>query len=69
MTNREFWLKLFSENDVALIAAITLCQRFGPSDQKPLNESQMEYIEKQKKWLDKEASSKDVKTTFGEKAI
>lgn len=28
MTKREFWLKLFSENDTALAAAIHLCGRF-----------------------------------------
>ena len=28
MTNKEFWLRLFEENDTALAAAIHLCQRF-----------------------------------------
>lgn len=28
MTKREFWLKLFSENDIALASAIHLCERF-----------------------------------------
>lgn len=33
MTKREFWLKLFSENDVALATAIHLCNRFIDEDQ------------------------------------
>ena len=32
LTNKDAWLQLFATNDNALIAAITLCQRFGPTD-------------------------------------
>ena len=28
MTKREFWLKLFTENNVALASAIHLCERY-----------------------------------------
>lgn len=33
MTKREFWLKLFSENDTALASAIILCERFVTDEQ------------------------------------
>lgn len=29
MTKREFWLKLFSENDIALASAIRFCEKFA----------------------------------------
>lgn len=33
MTKREFWIKLFSQNDVALACAIILCERFATEEQ------------------------------------
>lgn len=33
MTKRDYWLKLFSENDVALASAIILCERFVTDEQ------------------------------------
>ena len=53
MTNREFWLQLFQNNDIALISAITLCQRFAPGGD--IKEGQKEYIAEKKKWLDEDA--------------
>jgi hypothetical protein len=50
LTNKDAWLQLFSTNDTALIAAITLCRRFGP-DTLELTEAEADYIEKQKRWL------------------
>ena len=50
LTNKDAWLQLFATNDTALVAAITLCQRFGPNDL-VLNDSQTDFIIKKKKWL------------------
>ena len=33
MTKKEFWLKLFQENDTALACAIHLCERFVDENQ------------------------------------
>ena len=48
MTKREFWLKLFSENDTALASAIILCERFVADEQL---ENGKDYIETHKKEL------------------
>ena len=48
MTKREFWLKLFSENDTALASAILLCERFVNMEQLERGE---EYITACKKSL------------------
>lgn len=50
LTNKDAWLQLFATNDTALIAAITLCQRFGPKEPE-LTDAQAEYIAEKKKWL------------------
>ena len=50
ITNKDAWLKLFATNDVALLAAITLCTRFGPQDEK-LNEEEEIFIKRKLKWL------------------
>lgn len=68
MTNRQFWVKLFSENDVALIAAINSVQRSTPSEYSPLNDSEMEYIMKQKQWLNEKADDSIVEEVFGKLA-
>ena len=49
LTNKDAWLKLFQNNDTALIAAITLCERFV--NDKELNDAQLEFINNRKKWL------------------
>lgn len=49
MTKREFWLKLFSENDTALASAILLCERFINMEQLERGE---EYITACKKSLE-----------------
>lgn len=50
LTNKDAWLQLFATNDTALVAAITLCQRFGPTEP-VLNDSQADFIIEKKKWL------------------
>lgn len=50
LTNKDAWLQLFATNDTALVAAITLCQRFGPTDP-TLTDSQADFIIEKKKWL------------------
>ena len=50
LTNKDAWLQLFATNDTALVAAITLCQRFGPTDP-VLNDSQADFIIEKKTWL------------------
>lgn len=65
MTKRQFWLKLFSENDVALATAIHLCQRF--TDEESLKKSQ-EFIYEKVKELDDEVSKEQIEDIFGQKA-
>ena len=55
LTNKDAWLQLFATNDTALVAAITLCQRFGPTDP-ILTDSQADYIIEKKKWLYQDAN-------------
>lgn len=59
LTNKDAWLQLFATNDNALIAAITLCQRFGPTDP-TLTDAQAEYIAEKKKWLYQDANDEFV---------
>lgn len=59
MTNREFWLKLFNENDLALICAINLCYRFFNLDA-PLTGEQLKFIAEKKEWLDKDIEDQSV---------
>ena len=65
LTNKDAWLKLFETNDTALIAAITLCQRFGFTDP-TLTDSQADYIIEKKKWLYQHADDKLVSVVDGD---
>lgn len=48
MNNRDFWLKLLSENDTALASVIKLAERFV----KPgLSKGEHKYIQEKNKWL------------------
>ena len=68
LTNKDAWLKLFATNDTALVAAITLCERFGP--QNPvLNDSQADYILEKKQWLYKSASDEFVSIVDGDEKM
>ena len=48
MTRKEFWLKLFTENDTALASALILVDRFVTEEQL---QSGKEYVESRKKEL------------------
>lgn len=61
MTNRDYWLKLFSENDVALASAIILCERFVTDEQLT---NKKEYITKQISKLNEEVSNDVIKEVF-----
>mgnify|MGYP005962035391 FL=1 len=61
MTKRDYWLKLFSENDVALTCAITLCKRFSTDEQLTNGK---EYITEQISKLDEEVSNDVIKEVF-----
>ena len=61
MTVREFWLKLFSENDTALISAVILIERFVTEKQL---QSGQEYIQSRKKELYEKAPETLVKDVF-----
>lgn len=65
LTNKDAWLKLFENNDTALVAAITLCQRFGPQDP-TLTDSQTDYIIEKKKWLYQPANDELVSIIDGD---
>lgn len=62
MTQKEFWLKLFSENDIALASALILVDRFVTEEQ--LQKGQ-EYIKSRVKELYKEMPKADVEKVFG----
>lgn len=48
MNNREFWLKLLSENDTVLASVIILAERFV----KPgLSKGEHKYFQEKNKWL------------------
>ena len=61
MTKREFWLKLFQENDTALACAIHLCERFV--DEKSL-QSGSEFIAQKKSELNNEVPSEVIAEVF-----
>lgn len=63
MTKREFWLKLFSENDTALAAAVHLCGRFVTD--KNL-QSGADFLAEKRKELYEEMDPKIVAETFPE---
>jgi hypothetical protein len=52
MSNKDFWLKLLSENDTALASVIILAERFVKSE---LSENEVLYINDKRKWLYEEA--------------
>lgn len=61
MTKREFWLKLFSENDTALAAAIHLCVRFvTPESLENMNT----FLDKNRKELNDEVPWETVEAIF-----
>ena len=64
MTKREFWLKLFSENDTALASAIHLCERFISEEQLKSGE---EFLEQRRKELYEDVSKEQIKKVFGER--
>ena len=68
LTNKDAWLKLFATNDTALVAAITLCERFGPQNPE-LNDSQTEFIIDKKKWLYQSASDEFVSIVDGDEKM
>lgn len=61
MTKREFWLKLFSENDTALASAIILCERFVTDEQL---ENGKDYIGIRKKELYEEMPESKILKVF-----
>lgn len=61
MTKRELWLKLFSENDTALAAAIHLCERFVTP--KSL-ESGQDFLIQKRRELNEEVDPKIVHEVF-----
>lgn len=61
MTKRDYWLKLFSENDVALACAIILCERFATNEQLTNGK---EYIIEQISKLNEEISNDIIKEVF-----
>ena len=64
MTKREFWLKLFNKNDIALASAIHLCERFVTSESL---ENGSEFISEKVKELNNIIPQKDVEIIFGNK--
>lgn len=61
MTKKEFWLKLFNENDTALISAIILIERFVDEEQ---IKNGTEYVQSRKKELYEEMSLEDINDVF-----
>ena len=61
MTEKEFWLKLFSENDTALASVLILVDRFVTEESLV---SGAEYIEQRKKELYNEVPEDKIKLIF-----
>ena len=61
MTRKEFWLKLFAENDTALASVLILCDRFATEEQL---EKGKEYIESRKKELYEEMPLDEIQSVF-----
>ena len=61
MTYKEFWLKLFNENNIALTCAIILINKFVT--EKQLQQGQ-DFILKEKEILNKIVPEEIVKNTF-----
>ncbi len=62
MTRKEFWLKLFNENDLALSSALILLDRFATEEQIKRGE---EYIRSKIKELYEEMPKADIEAVFG----
>lgn len=62
MTKREFWLKLFTENDTALASAIHLCERFV--NEKSL-ENGSDFLEQKRRELYNDVPTEQVVEVFG----
>lgn len=62
MTKKDFWLKLFQENDTALACAIHFCERFVNMDQL---EKGAEFIEQKKRELYSEIPDEQIAAVFG----
>ena len=61
MTQKEFWLKLFTENDTALAAVLILVDRFITQEQLERGKT---YIESRKKELYEEMPLSDILSVF-----
>jgi len=61
VTRKEFWLKLFAENDTALASTLILVKRYVTSEQL---EKGKEYIESRKKELYEEMPLSEIKLIF-----
>lgn len=61
MTKKEFWLKLFSENDIALAAAIHLCTRFVTPEGL---ENGVDFLAVKRRELDEEMDPEVVQNVF-----
>lgn len=61
MTKKEFWIKLFQENDTALACAIHLCERFV--DEKSL-QSGADFIAQKRSELNNEVPSEIITDVF-----
>ena len=61
MTRKEFWLKLFAENDTALASVLILVDRFVTEEQL---EKGKEYIESRKKELYEEMPLSEIQAVF-----
>lgn len=61
MTTKDFWLKLFNENDVALASAIILCERFVDDNSLLIGK---DYIENKVTELYEEMSDEIVELVF-----
>lgn len=61
MTRKEYWLKLFAENDTALTSVLILVDRFVTEEQLQRGK---EYIESRKKELYEEMPLKDIQSVF-----
>lgn len=62
MTKRELWLKLFTENDVALASAIHMCEKFID---KNISNTEREFIKEKVNELDKIMAKDHIEDVFG----
>lgn len=62
MTKKELWLKLFTENDVALASAIHMCEKFID---KNISDKEREFIKEKVKELDKCMTKEQIENVFG----